>query len=60
MEREKKLPTFDEIVFNILPLLKNGVTPEEQTISSILEDIGERIGEAGWRLKQTGQVGLFI
>ena len=53
MEREHKTPSFDEIVLAILPLLKNGVTPEHQTILSVLEDIAERTGLDGWRLKRT-------
>jgi len=53
MEREGKNPAFNEIVFAILPLLKNGVTPEQQTILNVLEDIGERVGLDGWRLKKT-------
>jgi hypothetical protein len=55
MERENKVPTFNDAVFAILPLLKNGVTPERQTILSILEDIAERVVEDGWKLKQKGQ-----
>ncbi|GMO35909.1 MAG: hypothetical protein Ta2B_16050 [Termitinemataceae bacterium] len=51
MERENKIPSFNEIVFSILPLLKNGITPEHQTILSVLELIGEQVGEDGWRLK---------
>ncbi len=54
MEREKKLAAFDEIVLAIMPLLKNGTTPESQTILSVLEDIAYRVG-AGWRLKIAGQ-----
>jgi len=54
MDREQKTATFDEIVLNIMPLLKNGLTPEEQTILSVLEDIAYRVGE-GWRLKAEGQ-----
>ena len=38
---ERVYPTFDEIVLHILPLLKNGITPEKQTILRVLEDIGE-------------------
>lgn len=60
MEWEKKTPTFDEIVLYILPLLKNGITPENQTVLNVLEDIGERVGKDGWRLQQTGQASLFI
>ncbi|MCL1947650.1 MAG: type I restriction enzyme HsdR N-terminal domain-containing protein, partial [Chitinivibrionia bacterium] len=52
IEREKKTASFDEIVMNIMPLLKNGVTPENQTILSVLEDIGEKIGENIWKLKE--------
>jgi len=52
MERENNNPTFNDIVFSILPLLKNGVTPEHQTILNILEDIGERAGNDSWRLKR--------
>ncbi|MDD5571847.1 MAG: type I restriction enzyme HsdR N-terminal domain-containing protein [Bacteroidales bacterium] len=59
MEREGKNPTFDEIVFNILQLLKNGITPENQTILKILNDIGEHIGQDRWRLIIGGQQALF-
>jgi 16S rRNA G966 N2-methylase RsmD len=59
MERENKIPHFDEIVLAILPLLKNGITPESQTISNVLEDIAERVGQDGWRLKKEGQTTLF-
>jgi len=59
MEREGHNPTFNEIIFAILPLLKNGITPEHQTILNVLEDIAERIGEDCWKLKQKGQGELF-
>ncbi|MBL1209681.1 DNA methyltransferase [Geminocystis sp. GBBB08] len=59
MERENKTTTFDEIVLYILPLLKNGTTPENQTILTVLEDIGERVGENHWKLKGEGQLSLF-
>ncbi|MBS3026906.1 MAG: type I restriction enzyme HsdR N-terminal domain-containing protein [Dolichospermum sp. DET50] len=59
MERENKSLNFDEIVLHLLPLLKNGTTPENQTILSVLEDIGERIGENSWTLKKEGQLSLF-
>ncbi|MDR1126625.1 MAG: type I restriction enzyme HsdR N-terminal domain-containing protein [Treponema sp.] len=52
MERENKTSSFNEIVFDILPLLKNGVTPEHQTILGVLEDIGEKTGLDSWRLKR--------
>ena len=52
MERENKPVTFDEIILEIIPLLKNGTTPENQTILSVLEDIGQRYGENYWILKK--------
>ena len=58
MEREKRNPTFDEIVLHILPLLKNDITPEEQTILSVLEYIGQRVGKEDWKIKQEAQLSL--
>jgi len=58
-ERENRHPCFDEIILYIMPLLKNGITPENQTILSVLEDIGERAGQDEWKLKQKGQHILF-
>ncbi|MBM2816115.1 MAG: methylase domain protein [Ignavibacteria bacterium] len=55
LERENKSPTFDEIVLHILPLLKNGITPEEQTILNVLENEAEHIGNNRWKLKIQGQ-----
>ena len=60
MEREGKEPTFDEIVMQIIPLLRNGTTPENQTILNVLEDIGEHIGHDHWRLRKGGQQKMFI
>jgi len=57
--RENYFPTFDEIVLHILPLLKNGITPEDQTILNVLNDVGEHIGEDRWKLKVGGQGSLF-
>ena len=59
MSFQRKDPTFDEIVLNIMPLLKNGVTPENQTILNVLEEIADRVGEDSWRLKSIGQQNLF-
>jgi hypothetical protein len=60
MERGNKSPTFDEIILHILPLLKNGITPANQTILKVLTHIGEHIGNDKWRLKKDGQAQLFI
>ncbi|MDR1023792.1 MAG: type I restriction enzyme HsdR N-terminal domain-containing protein [Prevotellaceae bacterium] len=54
-ERENKIATFDEIILEILPLLKNGSTPENQTVLNVLEYIGERVGNDGWQLKKNKQ-----
>jgi len=56
MEREKKTPDFNDIVLEIMPLLKNGTTPENQTILSVLEDIGQHVGKDGWKIKREGQL----
>ncbi len=54
MERNNQKASFDEIVLHIMPLLKNGITPEEQTILTVLEDIAYRVEEC-WKLKKEGQ-----
>ncbi len=60
MQLEKKTITLEEIVFHIMPLLKNGSTPEHQTILNVLEDIAEHVGNDSWQLKQGGQMRLFV
>jgi len=59
MEHLNRNPTFDEIILNIMPLLKNGITPEHQTILNVLESIAERVGADRWRLTKSGQGELF-
>jgi len=54
-ERESKTPRFDDIILYIMTLLKNGVTPEDQTILGVLEDIAERVDNDCWKLKKEGQ-----
>lgn len=60
MQIEKENPTFDEIILHIMPLLKNGITPEKQTIQNVLTEIAERVGEGKWRLKTKGQLSMFL
>ena len=57
--REEKYPHFDEIILEIMPLLRNGLTPDDQTILSVLDDIADRVGEDQWKLKESGQGSLF-
>ncbi|MFA7359493.1 MAG: DNA methyltransferase [Candidatus Kapaibacterium sp.] len=58
-EIEKKTVTFDDIILYIMPLLKNGTTPENQTILNVLEDIAEKVGHDQWQLKTINQPSLF-
>ena len=49
-------PDFDDIVLNIMPLLKNGVTPEEQTILNVLREVAYETRDGRWRIKTSGQI----
>ncbi len=57
--REEKPTHFSDIILEIMPLLRNGVTPDNQTILGVLEDIAVRAGEDSWKLKESGQGSLF-
>ena len=59
MEREGNNSSFDDIVLNIIPLLKNGSTPANQTVLRGLEDVGEHIGNDRWRLRTKRVLTLF-
>ena len=59
MSFQREDPTFDQIILYIIPLLRNGVTPENQTILIVLEEIAYHIGDDKWRLKSSGQANLF-
>jgi 16S rRNA G966 N2-methylase RsmD len=56
---EKAHPTTDQIILDIMPLLKNGTTPENQTILNVLEQIAYRITEDRWELNTSQQLNLF-
>lgn len=56
MESEGNYPTTDQVILHIMPLLKNGVTPENQTILTELEKIAEKVGTDSWRLKRGGTI----
>ena len=58
-KREKKHATTDELVLYIMPLLKNGITPENQTILKILEDLADQVTTDEWQLKPVGQQEIF-
>jgi DNA modification methylase len=59
MEHQNYSPTFDEIILNIMPLLKNGITPEKQTILHVLEEMAVRTGDGKWRLAEHQQLNLL-
>jgi len=59
MTREEYFPTFDEIILHIMPLLKNGITPEAQTILNVLATLAERTENGRWRLRADAQLRLL-
>jgi len=48
-------PDFSQIVQAIMPMLKNGLTPERQTILNVLRDLARELPNGRWRLRDTGQ-----
>lgn len=60
MERRRIYPTFDDIILNIMPLLKNGITPEHQSIESVLVKVAEHVGDGRWRLVEGQQLELHL
>jgi DNA modification methylase len=59
LAREGQYPHIDDIYLEIMPLLKNGKTPEEQTILNVLQTIAAKTGEDQWKLFEAGQGELF-
>ncbi len=49
-------PEFSEIVQHIMPLLKNGITPEDQTILNVLRKLAQETPARRWRLLDEGQM----
>lgn len=60
LDHRHEYPTFDDIILNIMPLLKNGITPEHQTILNVLESVAERVGTDRWRLVKRAQQELTL
>lgn len=60
MHRQKMHPTFDDIILNIMPLLKNGITPKSQTILGVLRTIAEPVGGGRWQLVEVKQLELAL
>jgi hypothetical protein len=59
LAREGRYASFNDIILEIMPLLRNGVTPEKQTILTVLDDIAIQVGGDQWKLKESGQGNLF-
>ncbi|GHT21210.1 hypothetical protein FACS189419_01740 [Planctomycetales bacterium] len=59
-ERLGKESHFSDIVLEILPSLRNGSTPDNQTLLGVLQDIAEPVGNDCWRLKKGGQKELAM
>ena len=59
-ETQGESPTTDDIILDIMPLLKNGLTPESQTILIVLNSIAEEFEKDKWRLRQDGQTKMII
>jgi len=59
IEHQQYNPTFDDIVLNIMPLLKNGITPEKQTILNVLQQIAVRTDDGHWKLADRPQLNLL-
>jgi len=51
-EKESVNPKTDEIISDIMPLLKNGITPKNQTILKVLETIADHVDDNRWKLKK--------
>ena len=58
-EKEDMLPTTDEIILDIMPLLKNGLTPKDQTILTVLRTIAQQIEKDRWKLLKDAQKKFF-
>jgi hypothetical protein len=60
VQHKNIFPRFDEIVLNVMPLLKNGITPEHQTILGVLKKVAVHIGDGRWQLVEEKQLELTL
>ncbi len=58
-EREDIYPTTDNIILDIMPLLQNGITPDDQTILIILRSLANPMKDNKWKLKEKDQIKIF-
>lgn len=59
LAHQNEYPSFDDIILDLMPLLKNGITPDDQTILSVLESVADPFVGDKWKLKDEGQGELF-
>jgi 16S rRNA G966 N2-methylase RsmD len=49
-EFENITPSLEEIIASVMPNLKNGTTPDRETVIAVLRTMAEPLGDGGWRL----------
>jgi DNA modification methylase len=60
MDREGRTASFDQIIFNVMPNLINGQTPENQTILKILEELAYSPDGLTWQLTRDDQLQMTL
>ena len=50
-QRQQSNPTLEAIVSEVLPYLKNGMTPTDQTIIKVLNEVADQSAAGGWHIK---------
>lgn len=55
---EKINPSTDQIILDIMPLLKNGVTPENQSILNVLDLVANKVCNDSWVIKSDYHLNL--
>ncbi|MDI9407748.1 MAG: DNA methyltransferase [Candidatus Pacebacteria bacterium] len=50
-QRQNSYPSLETIVSEVMPYLKNGTTPTDQTIIRVLGQVADRYGRDGWQIK---------
>ena len=60
MQHKNVMPRFDDIVLNVMPLLKNGITPKHQSILGVLRKVARPLGDGRWQLEEAKQLELSL
>ncbi len=59
-ETQNVYSTTDNIILDIMILLKNGITPDKQTILIVLNSVADEFEKDKWRIKQKGQMEIIF